>query len=133
MNKIERRRMELAKHYETLEKLARRCGVVNPDGKKLSLKLWKLEQEAHKAATDYCNGDRFNGPIEDEWGDYSTEIEGRVNALFNYKLAGLNVNGDARGYALKIDDEEMRTNPLYKDIGIHQDWGGYGILSPEIE
>jgi hypothetical protein len=39
------------------------------------------------------------------------------------------LNRDPRGYALKIDDEWMRSqaHPL------HRDWGGYGIIAPEIE
>lgn len=38
-------------------------------------------------------------------------------------------NGDPRGYALKIEDSWMRSHP---DAKLHQDWGGYGILAPEI-
>ena len=40
------------------------------------------------------------------------------------------VNKDARGYALKIDDEWMRAHP---GVWLHSDWGGYGILAPEID
>ena len=39
------------------------------------------------------------------------------------------VNRDPRGYALKIEDEYVRANGLQ----IHRDWGGYGILAPEID
>ncbi len=38
------------------------------------------------------------------------------------------LNGDPRGYSLKIDDEWMRA----KRPRLHSDWGGYGILAPEI-
>lgn len=38
------------------------------------------------------------------------------------------VNGDPRGYTLKIDDK-------YKDkmhkAGVYRDWGGYGIIAPD--
>lgn len=40
------------------------------------------------------------------------------------------LNKDARGYALKINDEWMREHP---DVRLHSDWGGYGILAPEID
>ena len=41
------------------------------------------------------------------------------------------INLDPRGYALKIDDEWMREHK--QPLGhLHQDWGGYGILAPEI-
>jgi hypothetical protein len=40
------------------------------------------------------------------------------------------LNRDPRGYALKIDDEWMRAHPQFR---LHTDWGGYGIIAPEIE
>lgn len=39
------------------------------------------------------------------------------------------VNRDPRGYALKIDDKWMREHKA----ALHQDWGGYGIIAPEID
>lgn len=46
------------------------------------------------------------------------------------------INRDPRGYALKIDDEWIRQQRAdHRTVhmaGIHQDWGGYGILAPEI-
>jgi hypothetical protein len=44
-------------------------------------------------------------------------------------LVPIFVNRDPRGYCLKIDDEYTRANKL--DIGT--DWGGYGIIAPEID
>jgi hypothetical protein len=130
MNKAQRRKMALAKHYAFLEMLSKFLGK-KQEGKKLSLKLWKLEQQAHKAATDYCNGDRFTEK-EDEWGNFTEEVKAEVEKLFGCPVPGFFVNGDARGYALKIDDEKVRT--FYPPtIDFHRDWGGYGILSPEIE
>ena len=38
------------------------------------------------------------------------------------------INGDPRGYALKIDDKYQ--DRLHK-VGIHRDWGGYGIIAPD--
>lgn len=43
-------------------------------------------------------------------------------------LVPIFVNRDPRGYALKIDDAWMREHRP----GLHQDWGGYGIIAPEI-
>jgi hypothetical protein len=34
-------------------------------------------------------------------------------------------NGDARGYALKINDEFVKDKEIFKD------WGGYGIIAPD--
>lgn len=59
------------------------------------------------------------------------------HAIRNRKpLVPVFVNLDPRGYALKIDDEWVRDQradhrTAYK-AAIHQDWGGYGIIAPEI-
>jgi hypothetical protein len=39
------------------------------------------------------------------------------------------LNGDPRGYSLKIEDSWMREHKAE----LHRDWGGYGILAPEIK
>lgn len=38
------------------------------------------------------------------------------------------INLDARGYALKIKDEYM----LEHGLNLHRDWGGYGIIAPDL-
>lgn len=128
MTKQQRRTEQLEAHYRSLERLAARCGVANPNGKKLSVALLKLEREAHQAAEDYCNGVRFQ-ESEEAWDNFTESIKEEVQALFKQNLDGFFVNGDPRGYALKIQTEQMKA---YETIRLHQDWGGYGILSPEI-
>ncbi len=39
------------------------------------------------------------------------------------------INRDPRGYALKINDEWMRAN----NAKLETDWGGYGLIAPEIK
>lgn len=93
----------------------------------LCKKLHRIETEAHRKATDYCNGDIST----DEWEQYTEKALSRIDKILNFskKEIPVFINGDARGYALKIRDEYIRENR----ITIHQDWGGYGILAPEIE
>lgn len=44
------------------------------------------------------------------------------------------VNLDPRGYSLKIDDQWMRANQgKWNDDNLTTDWGGYGIIAPEID
>ncbi len=38
-------------------------------------------------------------------------------------------NRDPRGYALKIKSEWMHAHP---ELPLHRDWGGYGILAPDL-
>lgn len=50
-------------------------------------------------------------------------------AIRNRKpLVPVFVNLDPRGYALKINDEWMRAN----NVRLHSDFGGYGILAPDL-
>lgn len=127
MNKKERRTLQLNNHYLSLEKLALLCGVENPNGKKLSVKLLKLEKEIYKPILDYCNGDLESVEFLDE---LIERHAGKVQALFNNNLKGFFINRDPRGYALKIGDKLLRNE--YKDLGLQRDWGGYGLLVPEI-
>jgi len=127
--KLERRKNELERHYAALTKLAELCGVSNPDGKKISSKLRLIESKAHKDATDWCNGDIDS----EQWEVREIGYTVQVIKLFNNKLDGLRINGDARGYTLKIESEFMNPHTgKYKDIGLKTDWGGYGLLAPEI-
>ena len=126
MNKAERKQIQLERHYQALEQLAKLCGVDNANGKKLSNKLRQIEAIGEKASLDYCNGD-----IDpDQFDSITGEITGNVQYLFNNNLKGLFVNSDCRGYALKIKTETMQNE--YKEIRLQNDWGGYGLLAPEI-
>lgn len=128
--KKERRTQQLNRHYAALVKLAVVCGLKDINGKRLSSKLRAIEQAAHKEAEDYCNGVISSS---DEWQQRTVIHMEKVQALFNNKLNGLFINGDARGYALKIDSDLLTPGGLYADTGLQTDWGGYGLLAPEID
>ena len=92
------------------------------DPVKLCKRLFRLENKAHKLALDFCNGE-----IDQlEWDQKANKILTKVEAILKNKKV-LFLNGDARGYALKIDDEYIRNN----NLNIHRDWGGYGIVAPD--
>ena len=92
------------------------------DPVKLCKRLFRLENKAHKLAVDFCNGviDQL------EWDKKADQILTKVETILNNKKV-LFLNGDARGYALKIDDEYLKNN----NFNIHRDWGGYGIIAPD--
>lgn len=51
-------------------------------------------------------------------------------AIRNRKpLVPVFLNGDPRGYALKIESDWMRER---LKLRLHTDWGGYGILAPDL-
>jgi len=127
MNKKQMRQERLERHYEALKRLCEIEGQPIVDGKKLSVKLLKIEREAHQASEDYCNGiidsDKHDAIID--------TIEKRVDLALGFTPAGFFVNSDPRGCSLKINDDVMRD--LYVNAGLERDWGGYGLLSPDIQ
>jgi hypothetical protein len=102
-----------ANHIKALQSLGFKAGAFNT--------LRAIENEANRNAVLYCNGD-IDGPQYEarKWNTIA-----RVSGLQHGNLpAGFFVNGDPRGYALKIESDNLPE-------GIHKDWGGYGILAPE--
>lgn len=98
----------------------------------LCKKLRTLEKKAHRLSTDYCNGE--NGINSHE--DFEKKCELILKAIdkilfaqsFNVlRKKAVFVNGDARGYALKLSDKYVREN----NLKIYTDMGGYGILAPD--
>ena len=92
----------------------------------LCKKVHRLEVEAHRMAEQLCNGEIDQEGYEEK---KEASILKRLDSILNFKAQGIPVflNGDPRGYALKIDDEYVREHSL----DIYRDWGGYGIIAPE--
>lgn len=123
MTKREKMYQEIERHGNNIKTLF----GVDGDAIKLCKQLRRLEVKAHKLATDYCNGE--NGVDSDNWDSLCAPILKSVAKILNPENADVEVfvNGDARGYALKIrfDDTDARRYEIYAD------WGGYGILAPD--
>ena len=120
MKKSEREQMyrDIEKHGNNLCRIFK----LDTDPVKLCKQLRRLENKAHKLAEDYGNG-IIDGPYEF---DVTTDkILDRVHELLNATGNYIFVNGDARGYALKIEE------CYAKDITIYRDMGGYGIIAPD--
>lgn len=105
-------------HGESLKKFFRLKAGVNAFT--LVMMLQSIERRAHKVAERYCNGE-----MKEESRDRSDE-----RCLEQLRVIGLDtskvfINGDPRGYALKIREE------FSKDFDGVKDWGGYGIIAPE--
>lgn len=97
--------------------------------------LRTLENRANYNAVLYCNGPAYNGIDSDVYETRQERIAEQVKKLFGGTLPqGFFINGDPRGYALKINagnEAGMEHHPEYIPEGLHKDWGGYGILAPE--
>ncbi len=144
-----------ATQESAIERHGRQLLAIFPNAKerdpvKLCKKLRRLETEASALTLALCNGDYLSGKegLIDEQLD---AILAKVNALLGNngppppfatlrQLVPVFINRDPRGYALKIEDSwmrEMRDNPktvhlAVAFVALHRDWGGYGILAPEI-
>ena len=119
MNKKERMYNQIKTHGDNLNKIFH----TQLDNITLSKKLFRLENKGNRIALDYCNGDMENKDFEEQ----KDKILKSVDKILNFSKQNIPVffNSDPRGYALKIEDDFTR------DITIHRDWGGYGILAPD--
>ena len=88
--------------------------------------LRRYENRASRLSVDYANGVIDGDKFEVE----SKKILKSVNKLLHNSSGRVKVfvNGDPRGYALKIEDDQMRS----KGWNLEHDWGGYGLIAPEI-
>ena len=121
MNEKQYRRFEAAQeHVRNLKRLFPKLRRLD-DAEVLS-KLSRLEAKQSRNAVAYCNGDMQT----DEYGFRTERIGIQVIELLGNKVKPILIlNGDPRGYGLKLDEEWS------KDKKITRDWGWAGILSPE--
>ncbi len=126
-------------HHRALETL--RDPSCSKSGIQIWRKLCELERLAHAGATAHCNGEsiHLSWPLfgtraydfrsdENAWDNLASVVKDCVRNIFGHVPAGFFVNGDARGYALKLDPEEV-TIPQ----GMHTDMGSNGILAARID
>ena len=118
----EKTRPAIIKHGMDL--LAIFPNATEKDPIKLCKKLRRIETRANRAACDACNTNAG-------WDAWETTERDRALKAVSKVLATDRVwiNGDPRGYALKVDltPEEVKAGAL------HKDWGGNGIIAPEID
>jgi hypothetical protein len=111
----------------------------------LCKKLQTIENKAHEITTQLCNG--FPELDHESQEDHIAEleiklcrIEGKVQDLLESyqrprqfkKINAIFINHDPRGYALKLDTETIE---YFEELGEdfpHKDWGGYGIIAPDL-
>ena len=120
----EKQRQAIKKHGRNLQAIFPAAADLDPVT--LCKKLRRIEVAANAKAVAYCNGE-----IDcDQWGQFSDATAAKVDAILGFRAAGVPVvvNGDPRGYALKIKEDWTREH----DCLVYRDWGGYGIIAPEI-
>jgi hypothetical protein len=91
------------------------------DPVKLCKALRRNETIAHRHAEMACNGEYQSEESQDR---AAQQIIRPVRALLGDTGERVWINGDPRGYALKID--------LRPGEELHRDWGNYGIIAPDL-
>lgn len=130
LNKRERRAKELLEHYQVCERLASALGMKNPDGKRISVALFKAERRGQQHGERVCNDPHYL--IADQNKELAT-IQTMVRKALGVLPPGFFVNSDPRGYALKIDGDNAQGKALIDAVGLPTDMGGFGLLSPTID
>ena len=117
---------------ERIDNHAAHLEAIFPNATKKGLDLCRavrrIEGKAHNAAESLCNADMSLTDVK-ECNRIIDESETAIRRLLGVgEDFPLFVNTDPRGYALKIHDGYIRDN----EINIHRDWGGYGIIAPDL-
>ena len=126
MNKKQLQAENILKHGFALQRIypeTKRFGPVE-----LCKKLHRLEVRAARITNDMCSY-----PIDMDKAEKSLDnIETKANEILGSDVISrydtgpvVFINRDPRGYALKIRTQDA------KNLDIHKDWGGYGIICPE--
>ena len=118
-SKKERMYQRIQKHGEQLNAIFK----TPYDPIELCKKLRRIEAKQRHAGVYYCNG-VINEYTFDK---VKTDSLKKLGKLLGNEIP-VYINGDPRGYALKIDDSIVRERKL----DIMTDWGGYGILAPDL-
>lgn len=117
------------KMYDLIKKHGQDLNVLfglTYDPIELCKKLRRLEIKMNAVAVQYCNGEMRL----DQFELHEKVMLNRLEHILKYseKKIPVFVNGDPRGYALKIDSDYVSKN----GVNIYRDWGGYGIIAPDL-
>ena len=110
------------KHITNISLLA---GIDTFEAEKLFNRLVRLEKKAHRLCEYECN---TGEDMDDQLKSILLKVKKLLNVADCSELDdAVFINGDPRGYALKIRSEYVAKH----NIDIYRDWGGYGILAPD--
>ena len=123
MTKTTKRQAAREAMYARIEHHGRQLLAIFPraterDPIKLCKRLRRAELAANHNAVLLCNGDLQ----QEDYEVLQDAISIGVCAMLSSPRPW--INGDPRGYALKID--------LQPGEDLYRDWGGYGIIAPDL-
>ena len=107
------------------------------DPVKLCRKLFRLEKQAQRASLCLCNTNTLHWSEPNQFTSQPStdeEIEKFFEDIFTkaHSILGdgppIFVSRNPLGYALKIHSDHVKD----RDLTIHRDMGGYGIIAPDL-
>ena len=106
--------------------LAFLAGKDEHEGQEILMQLSRLEGKMHRQTERECNTEIS----EEESDKFGERIHKAVEKLLP-NMTGFFINYDPRGYSLKLKEEAVKE--LHgKGFYVYTDFGGYGILAPEL-
>lgn len=93
--------------------------------------LRRIEAKVSRSSVAYCNGE-LDGEDWEKIKEVTVHVVTSILVPSPDRAAALRINGDPRGYELKLDDAFTREHNRTAKTPIHTDWGGYGILAPDL-
>jgi hypothetical protein len=118
---------KLRKHYSQLRPIYKALGM--PDDVQMMQRLCKLERTLHRHAEEACSVP-LSARQELYRERFAENAVKEVESMMPLLAGKVFINGDPRGWAIKIDDKHKQ---LINDSRIARDWGGYGLLSPDAQ
>ena len=107
------------------------CSLTERDPVKLCKRLRQLESQGNALALRVSSGPEFPNGYDEVDRIKETILDGVDKLLaFRADAVPVFVNLDPRGYALKIGEAWM--NLRKRRVPLHADWGGYGIIAPDL-
>ena len=104
-------------------------------GEEICTKLRRLEARAHRLAELECNGEMSEEKAEKQAAAIEKQVRNLLPRLAHYDNNGVKsnffINGDPRGYALKMHEKAAGMLEGITGKRPYTDWGGYVILCPE--
>lgn len=118
-------RESVRKHGRNLLRIFQNANDKDPIS--LCRKLRILERRGHELAERRCSDARLTYQMAD---NIAEDIVAKLDRLLNFVADKIPVflNSDPRGYAIKIAADYCTR----KQLVIERDWGGYGIVAPDL-
>lgn len=124
----------IRRNYELLMPAYRRLGLSVVGDVAAVRRLAIIEKKLHQWAEESCSVE-IDERTERRRETLEAAMLDEVREMLPLVAHAVMVNGDPRGWALKLDDEKL--GGFYDDVPaseqLARDWGGYFLLSPDAQ